>query len=147
MTARGVQRVDYVRVPVTHIERAANFYERLLGLPPSRRSPSDDWLEFETANLTLAIMTPHTHGYEFRPLPPGTIALGVADVETAKAALEKAGIACGDIWDSGVCRGAAVSDPDGNEILLHCRYAPPSAPQSDRTPSATRALEWPFPSS
>ena len=28
------------------------------------------------------------------------------------------------MWDSGVCRGAGVSDPAGNRILLHRRYAP-----------------------
>ena len=26
------------------------------------------------------------------------------------------------MWDSGVCRGAGVSDPAGNRILLHHRY-------------------------
>ncbi len=28
------------------------------------------------------------------------------------------------MWDSGVCSGAGVSDPAGNRILLHRRYAP-----------------------
>jgi hypothetical protein len=28
------------------------------------------------------------------------------------------------MWDSGVCHGAGVRDPDGNSILLHHRYAP-----------------------
>jgi hypothetical protein len=32
-------------------------------------------------------MTPHTHDYEFTRLPPGTIALRVADVAEAKAKL------------------------------------------------------------
>jgi hypothetical protein len=29
-----------------------------------------------------------------------------------------------EMWDSGVCRGAGVSDSSGNRILLHRRYAP-----------------------
>ena len=29
-----------------------------------------------------------------------------------------------EMWDSGRCRGAGVSDPAGNRILLHRRYAP-----------------------
>jgi predicted enzyme related to lactoylglutathione lyase len=69
-------------------------------------------------------MTPHTHDYEFTPLPPSTIALRVPDVAEAKAALEAAGVEVNDVWDSGVCNGAGFSDPDGNRILLHRRYAP-----------------------
>ena len=30
----------------------------------------------------------------------------------------------GETWDSGVCHGAAFSDPDGNGLLIHHRYAP-----------------------
>ena len=77
----------------------------------------------ETGNVTLAVMTPHTHDYEFAPLPPGTIALRVADVAAAKAKLEEAGVEVNEMWDSGACRGASVSDPSGNRILLHRRYA------------------------
>ena len=38
--------------------------------------------------------------------------------------LEEAGLEVADMWDSGACNGAAVSDPSGNRILLHRRYAP-----------------------
>jgi catechol 2,3-dioxygenase-like lactoylglutathione lyase family enzyme len=120
----GVERVDYVRVPVTDIERARAFYEGVLGLEKNPNSPSDDWVEYEAGNVTLAVMTPHTHDYEFTPLPPGTIALRVADVAEAKARLEAAGVQVNEMWDSGVCRGAGFKDPDGNPILLHRRYAP-----------------------
>jgi catechol 2,3-dioxygenase-like lactoylglutathione lyase family enzyme len=119
-----VERVDYVRVPVTDIEQAKHFYGELLGLKLNPNSPSDDWLEYEAGNVTLAVMTPHTHEYEFAPLPPSTIALRVDDVEAAKAELEAAGLEVADMWDSGKCNGAGVSDPAGNRILLHKRYAP-----------------------
>jgi predicted enzyme related to lactoylglutathione lyase len=120
----GVERVDYVRVPVADIEEAKHFYGELLGLPLNPNSPHDDWLEFEAGNVTLAVMTPHTHDYEFTPLPPSTIALRVADVAAAKAKLEAAGLEVAEMWDSGLCRGAGVNDPSGNRILLHRRYAP-----------------------
>jgi catechol 2,3-dioxygenase-like lactoylglutathione lyase family enzyme len=120
----GVERVDYIRVPVKDIEEAKHFYGELLGLPLSPNSPGDDWLEFEAGNVTLAVMTPHTHEYEFSPLPSGTLALRVADVAEAKAKLEAAGVQVNDMWDSGKCHGAGVRDPSGNPILLHRRYAP-----------------------
>jgi catechol 2,3-dioxygenase-like lactoylglutathione lyase family enzyme len=119
-----VERVDYVRVPVTDIDRAKHFYGEVLGLEQNPNSPSDDWVEYEAGNVTLAVMTPHTHDYEFVPLPPGTLAFRVPDVAAAKAKLEAAGVEVNELWDSGVCRGAGISDPDGNRILLHRRYAP-----------------------
>jgi predicted enzyme related to lactoylglutathione lyase len=120
----GVERVDYIRVPVTDMEEANHFYGEVLGLARNPNSPDEDWVEYEAGNVTLAVVTPHTHEYEFTPLPPATIALRVPDVAEAKAKLEAAGIQVNDMWDSGLCRGAGLSDPAGNRILLHRRYAP-----------------------
>ena len=118
------QQVDYIRVPVTDMEEAHHFYGEVLGLARNPNSPGEDWVEYEIGNITLAIMTPHTHDYEFTPLPPATIALRVPDVAVAKAKLESAGLEVSEMWDSGVCRGAGVTDPAGNRILLHRRYGP-----------------------
>lgn len=119
-----VQRVDYVRVPATDIAEAKRFYGEVLGLRENPNSPGGDWIEYEAGNVTLAVMTPHTHDYEFEPLPPATIALRVPDVAAAKAALEAAGLEVGEMWDSGACHGVGVGDPAGNRILLHHRYGP-----------------------
>ena len=119
-----VTRVDYIRVPVDDIEKAKEFYGQVLGLPRNTKLDHEDWVEYEASNVTLAVMTPHTHDYEFTALPPATIALGVPDVAAAKSQLEAQGVAVGDMWDSGVCHGAGVSDPAGNRILLHHRYKP-----------------------
>ena len=119
-----VQRVDYIRVPVTDMEKANHFYGEVLGLERNSNAPGEDWVEYETGNVTLAVMTPHTHGYEFAPLPPGTFAVRVPDGAEAMVKLEAAGVLVNEMWDSGVCHGAAVSDPDGNVILLHHRYKP-----------------------
>ena len=118
------ERVDYIRVPVTDMDAANHFYGEVLGLRRNPNSPDDDWVEYEAGNVTLAVMTPHTHEYEFAPLPPSTIALRVADVAAAQSALASAGIEVGEVWDSGGCQGVGVSDPAGNRILLHRRYAP-----------------------
>ncbi len=120
----AVERADYVRVPVTDMEQANHFYGEVLGLRRNPNSPDDDWVEYEVGNLTLAVMTPHTHEYEFTPLPPATIALRVPDVAAAKEQLESLGVEVGEVWDSGACRGVGVSDPAGNRVLLHRRYAP-----------------------
>ena len=119
-----VQRIDFIAVPVEDLARADAFYGETLGLARNPESSGDRWVEYETGNVTLAVMAPHTHDYEFTPLPPGTIALRVADVAEAKAALEAAGVQVDEMWDSGVCHGAGLHDPAGNAILLHHRYKP-----------------------
>ena len=56
-----VERVDFIRVPVTDMEEANHFYGEVLGLERNPNSPGDDWVEYEAGNVTLAVMTPHTH--------------------------------------------------------------------------------------
>ena len=80
--------------------------------------------EFETGNLTLAVMQVDAFGIDFSPnsVP---IALHVDDFEGAKAELESRGVEFrGDVIDSGVCLQAFFHDPDGNMIGIHHRYAP-----------------------
>jgi len=118
------QRVDFIAVPTLDQERAVRFYGETLGLERNSNS-SDRWVEFETSNLTIAIL-PHeyTGRSEFVP-SSAPIALRVADIEEARRRLEEAGVefALGTI-DSGVCHIAPFSDPDGNSLMLHRRYAP-----------------------
>jgi catechol 2,3-dioxygenase-like lactoylglutathione lyase family enzyme len=117
-------RVDFIAVPTRDRERAAEFYGETLGLERNPNS-TDTWIEFETGNVTLAIVVPEEIGQPFAPLPFGAIALRVPDIEVAKKELEEAGIEfSGETWDSGVCNGAVFTDPDGNGLLLHRRYAP-----------------------
>jgi catechol 2,3-dioxygenase-like lactoylglutathione lyase family enzyme len=73
-----VQGVDFVRVPVTDIEQAKDFYGGVLGLPPGP-TQHENWVEYQAGNLTLAVMTPETHDEEFVPLPPGIVGLRVPD--------------------------------------------------------------------
>jgi len=119
-----VRRTDFVAVPTRDRDRAARFYGETLGLTRNPNS-TDNWIEFETGNLTLALVPPESIGAEFAPLPIGTIVVRVPDVAAAKARLEDAGVEfVGEGWDSGVCHGAAFRDPDGNGLALHHRYAP-----------------------
>jgi catechol 2,3-dioxygenase-like lactoylglutathione lyase family enzyme len=84
----GAQRVDFIAVPTRDHVRAAEFYAQVLGLEKNPNS-LEDWIEFETGNVTLALVNTDAHGREFKPLPRGSIALRVADVE--EAMLENAG--------------------------------------------------------
>jgi len=59
------------------------------------------------------------------PRPPNVLALHVDDVGAARAELEAKDIQfSGETFDTGVCHTAFFTDPDGNDLMLHCRYAP-----------------------
>jgi len=118
------QRVDFIAVPVEDRDRAARFYEETLGLRKNANS-TDTWIEFETGNVTLALVDPSSAGQPFTPLPFGSIVIRVPDVEAARAKLQEAGVEVfGETWDSGVCNGAVFKDSEGNGLAVHHRYAP-----------------------
>ena len=120
----GVQRTDFVGILTRDVERSLKFYGQTLGLP---RNPNahDDWPEFETGNLTLAVVHMDQIGRE--EFTPNTmpIALRVDDVAEARQKLEDVGVEFKtDTLDTEVCHMAVFSDPDGNALMLHHRYAP-----------------------
>ena len=120
----GAERVDFVAIPVTDKDRAVQFYGETLGLTRNELA-HPDFPEFETGNLTLAIVVPEAMGMPFTSTPPGQIALRVPDVEAARKKLEEAGVEFqGETFDSSVCHMAFFKDPDGNGLMLHHRYAP-----------------------
>jgi predicted enzyme related to lactoylglutathione lyase len=48
----------------------------------------------------------------------------VGNVEEARGELAERGVAFhGETFDTGVCQMAHFSDPDGNVLMLHRRYA------------------------
>jgi predicted enzyme related to lactoylglutathione lyase len=123
--AEGIdaQRVDFIAVPVQDRERAARFYEETIGLTRNPNS-TETSIEFETGNVTLALVDPPSAGQPFVPLPFGSIVIRVPDVETARTKLRDAGVeVVGETWDSGVCNGAAFTDTEGNGAV-HRRHAP-----------------------
>jgi predicted enzyme related to lactoylglutathione lyase len=62
---------------------------------------------------------------EFQAQKNAHPALHVDDVAAARKQLEAKGVQfVGEILDTGVCQMAFFSDPDGNDLMLHRRYAP-----------------------
>ena len=123
-TQQLISGVDFVSVPTHDIHAAAEFYGSTLGLRRSVFMPERHFAEFETGNLTLSVINAEAMGLEHtRTANP--IALHVDDVEAARALLEAKGVTFhGDILDTSVCHMAFFSDPDGNALMLHNRYAP-----------------------
>jgi predicted enzyme related to lactoylglutathione lyase len=122
----NVTGVDFVAVPTRDFEAADQFYGGVLGLERSIRWGDMPAGEFETGSLTIAVMQSDAFGLEFQP-HTHPIALHVDDVAAARAELEAQGVDFpADTLDSGVCHMAHFSDPDGNALMFHHRYAPRS---------------------
>jgi len=115
---------DFITIATQDYEAAAKFYGEVLELEFAKRWGSMPAGEFETGNLTLALMQTDAFGIPFQAnnVP---IEFHVDDVAAARAELESRGVEFrGETIDSGVCHQAHFRDPDGNALALHHRYAP-----------------------
>ena len=102
-----ITKVDFVAVPATDADRLRGFYVDTLG---------------ETC---FGIWEPEKMRMPFSPQKNAHIALHVDDIEAARSDLEARGVEfLGETFDTGVCKMALLIDPDGNDLMLHSRYAP-----------------------
>ena len=116
-----ISKVDSVGIPSRDTERSRRFYVETLGLRPDEHAPNEFW----AGETCFAIWEPERFGMSFEPTKNGLALLHVDDVAAARAELEGKGVHfVGDTFDTGVCHMATFSDPDGNELVLHKRYAP-----------------------
>jgi hypothetical protein len=89
-------------------------------LLPDKRS----WNEFWVGESCFSIWEPARFGAEFSPQANSIALLHVDDVAAARSELEGKGVQFdGETFDTGVCHTANFTDPDGNPLTLHKRYA------------------------
>jgi predicted enzyme related to lactoylglutathione lyase len=119
-----ITRVDFIGLPTRDLDGAVRFYGETLGLERSAYRPDRHHAEFETGNLTVNVMNAERMGLR-HVVSSNPIALHVDDVAAARSDLEGRGVEFAmDTIDTGVCHMAFFSDPDGNALMLHHRYAP-----------------------
>ena len=117
-----VEQVDFVSLLTQDIPRAKKFYAGVLGLELESEHEHD--LELRCGQMTLDVFNPASIGQPFAPSCAG-IAIRVSDVAAARSELESKGVEFDDATrDTGVCHMAFFKDPDGNQLMLHRRYAP-----------------------
>lgn len=122
-----VIHTDFVSVPTQDLETARAFYRDVIGLEEGPVYGGGErpavGAEFETGNLTLSVIQCDLVGMTFAA-SVAPIALGVADIESARATLEERGVTfAAPTMDTGVCHMAHFRDPDGNALMLHQRHA------------------------
>jgi catechol 2,3-dioxygenase-like lactoylglutathione lyase family enzyme len=118
-----IRSLDFVAVPSTDAARSRSFYVETLGLRPDDHARFEFWV----GETCFCIWEPEKTGRPFSPQTSAHLALHVNDVAAARAELEEKGVSfLGDTLDTGVCHMALFTDPDGNGLILHHRYAPHS---------------------
>ncbi|MEA2231449.1 MAG: hypothetical protein QOD83_1265 [Solirubrobacteraceae bacterium] len=116
-----ISKLDFIAIPSQDAERSRSFYVDTLGLRPDEHGRFEAWI----GETCFGIWEPAKLGMTFAPQKNGHLALHVDDVAAARAQLETKGVEFGgDTLDTGVCHMAFFTDPDGNDLMLHHRYAP-----------------------
>jgi predicted enzyme related to lactoylglutathione lyase len=115
--------VDFIAFPTKDAEAAKKFYGETLGLPFGKQWGGMPAYEFETGAVTIALMQVDAFNIEFSPNRT-PLEFHVDDFDAAKAELESRGVEfVSDVIDSGVCKQAIFTDPDGNVLAIHHRYS------------------------
>jgi catechol 2,3-dioxygenase-like lactoylglutathione lyase family enzyme len=114
---------DFITVSTKDLDAAVAFYRDVLGLEEGKRWGDMPAVEFETGNLTIAVMQSDAFGIEFKA-NNHPIEFHVEDFEAARDELTSRGVEFrGEPIDSGVCLQTFFQDPDGNTLAIHHRYA------------------------
>ena len=115
-------KLELVPIPVSDVDRAKAFYERL-GFGDLRDTQVTETMrvvQFTPPGSTCAIVF-GTGMSGISDMVPGSIKgihLVVTDINQARDALIQRGVAVDDVQDLGGVKYAAFSDPDGNLWLL-----------------------------
>jgi catechol 2,3-dioxygenase-like lactoylglutathione lyase family enzyme len=115
-----ITKLDFVGIPSRDADRSRRFYVETLGLGPDEKADYEFW----AGDTCFGIWEPEKMGMPFEPQRNAHPALHVEDVAAARAELEEKGVEfLGETLDTGVCHMALFRDPDGNDLMLHSRYA------------------------
>ncbi|MSU55048.1 MAG: VOC family protein [Candidatus Taylorbacteria bacterium] len=113
--------VDFVFYNVTNIKKAVHFYRDVLGLKVIGEI-GKQWAEFDTGNIALSI---GVYGATFpKKGEKGSVSVGLAVLDAKKSFIElkKRRVKINmDVQDFPPCFMFSISDPDGNEIVIHQR--------------------------
>ena len=113
-----VRGVDYVQYDVADFAASVAFYSETLRLEQTFRNDDWGWAEFDAGNLTIALCGAD----DVSVSGSGVIALAVADIDEARAELERSGATVErEPVDGEWCTQFSVLDPDGRRIYIHKR--------------------------
>jgi len=114
-----IKSIAFFLYPVKDIARSRKFYEETLGLKLGMNF-QDQWIEYEVDGVAFAISSidmQHQPGAK-----GGVVGFEVDDYEKEIARLKAAKVNfLMETYETPVCHFAVITDPDGNEVMIHKR--------------------------
>lgn len=110
--------------PVTDLKRARHFYEKVLGLVPTKifGDETTAWIEYDIGSATLSI---GNGAPDWKAnAGGGCVGLEVEDFQAAVAHLRTHNVVMKETMESPVCNMLIIADPDGNSLIIHKRKGP-----------------------
>lgn len=112
--------VQLVKIPVSDIHQALEFYRDLLGLTPEFVVAEYGWAQLRTGNLPLALYVPGKGGGAGTPGAADSLHLALGDDAPLRQRLADAGMVVDQLLQRGN-DGATfyeLTDPDGNRLKI-----------------------------
>ena len=114
-----LKSIAFTLYPVSDLARARKFYEETLGLKLGMNF-QDQWIEYDLGGGTFAI-TAMDIGHK-PGLKGATVAFETDNYDETIAKLKAAQVNFTmETYETPVCHFAAITDPDGNEMMIHKR--------------------------
>lgn len=115
-----LKKIAFTMYPVLDINRARNFYEKILGLVVSKISAGGSWVEYDLPGGGCFAITTLAENVKPSSNSGGSVAFEVEDLDSLVTKLKSDGVKLKlDIFSSPVCRMAIILDTEGNAITLH----------------------------
>ena len=113
--------IAFVMYPVKDVAASRRFYEEVLNFTVTANW-EDKWVEYDIGPSTLAIVGADEQHQPGRHGP--CVGLEVVDFDAVLELLKARNVSIPSAsFDTPVCRGCIIRDPDGNELLIHQRKA------------------------
>ncbi len=115
-----LKKIAFTMYPVTNMERARNFYEKILGLKPGAIFGEGAWVEYDLPAGGCLAITTSAEGVTPSSTAGGSVAFEVEDLDTlvAKLKSDQVTFKC-EILPFPNCRIAIILDSEGNAVTLH----------------------------
>lgn len=120
-----LKKVAFTMYPVENMERARQFYEKILKLTPGLIAINGAWVEYDLPGGGCFAITTAVEGIKPSSNAGGTIAFEVKNLEEITAQLKAQNVEFKlDIFSSPVCKMAVILDTEGNALTLHQLHQP-----------------------
>lgn len=115
-----LKKVAFTMYPVIDMNRARNFYEKILELKTSSIYGDNAWVEYDLPGGGCFAITTFAEGVKPSANAGGSIAFEVDNLHELVKRLKSSDVEFKlDIFASPVCEMAVIVDSEGNAVTLH----------------------------